>query len=102
MTTTRHVKERARIDLQALLKGNILQFCEPFVSSRADARDEICKQLKAYRYEVKIPKDPSQSYKWTLTGKSSGMNDDLCIALNLAVFWSAFYMSDPKAFVIPL
>lgn len=94
--TTNSVKERARIDLQRLLQQNKVRFAQTFVSILTTTRDDICQQLRDYKYEIKTPRDEFGSYKVILTGKGANKNDDLAIALNLLAFWPLAYLADRK------
>ena len=85
--TTHMVKERSRIDLQRLLQTNNVRFLNNFKSRSTTTRDDICDQLRQYKYEIKPPRDEFGSYKTKLTGKAGGKNDDLAICLNLLAFW---------------
>lgn len=50
-------------------------------------RDELKKQLDAYRCVKKESADPEfVDAKYTYTGKSSGRRDDLCMALQIALY----------------
>ena len=85
--TSHMVKERARIDLQRLLQTDKIKFTREFKSRSTSSRDDICNQLRQYRYEVKPPKDEFGSFKTRLTGKAGGKNDDMAICVNLLAFW---------------
>lgn len=85
--TSHQVKERARIDLQRLLQTNNVRFIKGFKSKTSSTRDDICDQLRQYKYEIKPPRDEFGSYRTKLTGKGGGKNDDLALSLNLLAFW---------------
>lgn len=62
-------------------------------------REEMCKQMMAYRRERKDPREVG----WTDTkvkifGKSHGMQDDLFIALQMAIYWGRHQMLYNSAF----
>lgn len=102
VVTTAQVKERARVDLQRLLKGSLIRFCDTMVSARADIRDEVCKQLMNYKYEIRAGRDAFSKTRWVLTGKSGSSNDDLCICINLMAFWASTYFADSGVNVLPI
>ena len=99
VVTTAQVKERARVDLARLLRTDNIRFANKFVSSSGGMRDEICEQLRGYRYHVKEPKDEFGTPKITLSGKGFNKSDDLAIVVNLLSFWPATYFANPTSVV---
>lgn len=92
VTTTDVVKERARYDVQRLLRLDLIRMSEPFVGSRS-AQDLLVKQLRGFKLQHVQPEAgklgiPKRA-KLKLSGKGFGVNDDLVMSLMLAVFWSA-------------
>jgi hypothetical protein len=62
---------------------------EHFVSENGPKlRTELCKQMMNYRRERKAPREEGwQDTKVRIFGKASGMQDDLMMALQMAVYW---------------
>lgn len=85
-----------RFSLQQLLRAEKVKFSEDFRSLNIDTKQNICSQLKAYRYVDKGNPDDVMPRRRGLTGKGSGKNDDLSIALQLLSFWPSFYFDNPK------
>ncbi len=84
--TTAEAKERMRVALQTLLRARKIAFANTFVGDRA----LLVKQLRGYRYEFKQPNDAFGTVKRVLTGKRGDQQDDLAIALQLAIMWSQY------------
>lgn len=123
VVTTAQVKERMRVEFQRLLRCDAVKFLEPFVSASPSATDDICSQLRNYRFEARARSLPANSQrahadpyvprsnaqvkegdeksgrgpKMYLTGKSFGKSDDLALAVQMCAFWpSTFYADGDK------
>ena len=93
VVTTHEVKETMRFVLQDKLRGERFAFAEPFVTSTNDVKEELKKQLKAYKFIEKNSEVQARRY---LTGKVNGMNDDLCIAVQMLSFWPTYYFQNER------
>ena len=85
------------MDLQRCLQTNKVRFVKGFKSKTTSIRDDICDQLRQYKYEVRPPRDEFGSYKTRLTGKAGGKNDDMAICMNLLAFWPLTALADNGA-----
>lgn len=86
VVTTETVKERGRVDVQRLLRTDALRLLrdEEFLSGNPRAAEGLREQLLAFKYVYHDR--PSGVVKASLSGKGYGKNDDLVLALMLAVF----------------
>ena len=96
VVTSQDSKEGMRFSLQQLLRSEKIKFFNSFLSLNVDTKASICSQLKAYRYVNKGSDDDVMPKRRALTGKASGKNDDLSIALQLLAFWPSFYFDNPN------
>jgi hypothetical protein len=105
VTTTTQVKERGRVELQRMLLRGSISVYSGFVSASRSALENLSKQLKSLRYEMKQRTTPfSKTGKTVLSGKGASMstNDDLAIALLLACAWHlAVVVEQPGIHVVP-
>lgn len=93
--TTNDVKERMYVDLLTRMKVDTVGLFHHF---KGDSTT-LLTQLREYRYEFKKGKDDFSRSKLTLTGKSTYMNDDICVALQMLCYWSNYYITFPSAAV---
>ena len=94
--TTDVVKDRGRVDVQRLLRTEVLRFTEDavFLSSNGRILEELREQLLAFKYVY--TERPNGTVKAALSGKGYGKNDDLVMALMLLAYWSAYSLSTPS------
>lgn len=94
VTTTDIVKERARYDVQRLLRLDLIRTSDQFVGPPG-IQDMLVKQLRNFRLEMVQPEAGKlgipKKAKLKLSGKGYGINDDLVMALMLNVFWSTVH-----------
>ena len=84
---------------EALSVGSIA-FCDQFFSATgaAEAKKQLESELKAFAVITEAPRTAFGKTRRTFTGKTGGRNDDLCIALQLALAGSReFYSSERYA-----
>ena len=85
-----------RITFAAYLRtGNVL-FSDPFVSRSSGMRETVVQQLRAYRFET-VKRGGGAGFapdKVVLTGKRAGKSDDVCLAVQIALFWSGTHVAD--------
>ena len=94
--TTHTVKERSRVDIARLLRLEQLKILRPFVSLREDVLDALHKQMSSFRFIVETKSD---RVKTKLTGKSFSGNDDIMMSLVLAIFWSAYALTNETCLI---
>jgi len=99
VVTTDVVKERARVDVQRLLRLDSLRVLADaeFASGDARAAENLRQQLINFKYVYS--ERPNGSVKAQLSGKGLGKNDDLAMALMLSAYWSAYSLSTPTCFL---
>lgn len=92
--TTDLVKERARVDLQRLLRMDIacLTCDSDFISNKRGIIGELRSQLLAFKFQTV---EKGEKTRTILSGKTFGGNDDLCMAFLLLVYWSAYSLATP-------
>tara|TARA_Y100000389_G_scaffold167628_1_gene172903 strand:+ start:273 stop:788 length:516 start_codon:yes stop_codon:yes gene_type:complete len=96
VVTSSDTKEGMRFALQQFLRSERVHFAKRFVSKTVGAREELCSQLKAYRFVDKGREDDLLVRRRGLSGKHGGKLDDLCIALQLLAYWPNFYFDKPQ------
>lgn len=92
--TSDEVKQRARIDLNRLMRLNMFKLMgeEEIISHTPTITTEIHKQLKDFKFTHHLTPGGKEIVK--LSGKSLSKNDDLCMAVMLLIFWSAYAISN--------
>jgi len=96
VVTSFETKEAMRFALQQLLRSEKIQFASTFTSRSAGAREEICSQLKSYRFVDRGDKTDLHAKRRCLSGKGNGKNDDLSIAIQMLAFWPTLYFDVPS------
>lgn len=56
-------------------------------------------QLEIYSYQYKLPPTTFGKTQIALSGKVGGMKDDLCICLQLGVYWTSVLVANNAALV---
>lgn len=95
VVTSYDTKESMRFALQQLLRSERVEFAKSFHSKTVGTREEICAQLKAYRFVDKNREEDILVKRRALSGKGGGKNDDLSIAVQMLAFWPSFYFDNP-------
>lgn len=99
LLTTNESKEMMCIALQELLDLRRLSICTQLLSisnNPREALEQLSKQLATYTIYVEPPKNPFGKVKRTYTGKMAGNQDDLCIAMQLAILSSRIFLRKDK------
>jgi hypothetical protein len=96
VVTSFESKESMRFALQQLLRAEKVLFLSKFISSTAGAKEEVCGQLKSYRFVDRGTENDLLTKRRGLSGKGTGRNDDLCIAIQMLAFWPSFYFDNPN------
>jgi hypothetical protein len=103
VVTTDVVKDRARVDVQRLLRTDALRFLfdHEFITGPTSGDETIVQkirnQLLAFKYVYS--ERPNGVIKAALSGKGFGKNDDLVMAIMLVAFWSAYALSTPTCLI---
>jgi hypothetical protein len=95
VVTTFESKESMRFALQQLLRSEKVHFSSQFVSQTRGAKEQICAQLKAYRFVDRGSERDDITKRRGLSGKGGGKNDDLSIATQMLAFWPSMYFDNP-------
>lgn len=96
VVTSYDTKESMRFAMQQLLRSERVFFSSSFDSKTDGMKEEICAQLKAYKFVDKNKVDDVMVKRRTMSGKGGGMNDDLSIATQMLAFWPQFYFDNPE------
>lgn len=94
---TNDIKQTMRRDLYTLLDTKRITFWKHFQSETSTMRAVLASQLRNYKYEIKDARDVFGKARVILTGKASGMNDDLAIGVQMLAFWSQVHYQKPNA-----
>jgi hypothetical protein len=84
-----------RFATQQLLRSGHMRFASTFVSSATGTQEDICSQLKAYKFVDTGNPDDIVMKRRKLSGKGGGKNDDLSIALQMLAYWPSMYFDQP-------
>jgi len=101
VVTSYDTKEGMRFALQQLLRSEKVQFADQFTSKTVGMREEICSQLKSYRFVDKGREEDLMVKRRGLSGKQGGKNDDLSIATQMLAYWPSFYFDHPDRARMP-
>jgi hypothetical protein len=82
-------KEMYADELKRALADGQLCYAEHFVSQDGAAvKSELKDQMEVFRRELKV--SPTGKKTYVYTGKSNGRKDDLCIVLQMLLYWSKY------------
>jgi len=95
VVTTYDSKEAMRFALQQLLRSEKVRFSKQFASHMRGAKEQVCSQLKAYKFIEKGSEKDEITKRRGLSGKGGGQNDDLSIATQMLAFWPSMYFDNP-------
>ena len=100
--TTNERKEAMMLQMRSVLNVGCIALWERFFTLSYDTSDEVCrlaqKQLEAFTILVEPSRTPFGKPRKTYTGKIGGAQDDLCVALQLALSaCRCFYSTDRYA-----
>lgn len=88
--TTEEIKLAMMTLLNNMLRDRRVNILEPLLSEDpASARRRLREQLGIYSFQYKAAANAFGKQRVALNGKVGGMKDDVCIALQLAVYFSA-------------
>jgi len=103
------LKENMCATLNAMLEEESICLFDPFITTfraskttsldqrRLELQRIMRTQLTDYQVVEKQSKDPTTGFKRiSHSGKAGGKKDDMCMALQIVLYWSAAYRSDPS------
>jgi hypothetical protein len=99
LLTTNQSKEIMTVAVQELLAGNRLYQYRDMVclsNTRAEMFRLLSHEMRRFMILVEPPKNVFGKPRKTYSGKVGGQNDDVCIALQLAVLSLQIFMRDDK------
>lgn len=79
-------KELYANELKRALADGAISFADQFLTENPAVRSELRDQLEVFRREVKMSPQGKRTVEFT--GKSPGRKDDLCIVLQMLLYWS--------------
>lgn len=87
--TTQPIKHAMVQLTDNMLREGRLEFQRPFVSlNESHVKQTLRDQMVVYSYQFKQAIDTFQKDRIALSGKVGGMRDDICIALQLACYFT--------------
>jgi hypothetical protein len=92
--------------LQLLLTNNAIHFADDMVApydpkSKGKTVEQMRKtaidQLQKYKYHLEVPKDAAKgTFRLKLSGKSYGQPDDVCMDIQIDVYWTQKIQDNPQ------
>lgn len=86
--TTQEVKHAMATLLNTMLREHRVHVAKPLVTSRQDTIAAFREQLNVYGYQFKLAPNPFALEKCVISGKVGGLKDDLCICLQLGIYFT--------------
>jgi hypothetical protein len=86
--TTQAVKHAMATLLNTMLREHRVHVAKPLVTARPENAAVFREQLNIYGYQFKLAPNPFALDKCVVSGKVGGMRDDLCICLQLGVYFT--------------
>lgn len=99
MLTTQEVKHAMMTLLNTMLREKRVHIDQQHLVTR-DAKGILVRlreQLEIYSYQFKAPPTTFGKMQIALSGKVGGMKDDLCICLQLGVYWTSVIVAEQNA-----
>jgi hypothetical protein len=89
--TTEDIKYGMMTMLNNMLRDQRVNLLEPLLSEDPDGcRRRLKEQLSIYSFQFKSAQNAFGKQRVALNGKVGGMKDDICIALQLGIYFSQF------------
>jgi hypothetical protein len=87
--TTDAVKHAMCGLLNSMLRERRVHVAKELISRTPDMiRTRMKEQLEVYSYQFKVAETPFNKNQMSLSGKVGGMKDDVCICLQLVIYWT--------------
>lgn len=80
-------KQMYTSEMKRALADGALSYADNFLSQTENVQAEVQAQLEVFRRDVKLTEGCTKP-KITYTGKSNGRKDDLCLVLQMLLYWS--------------
>jgi hypothetical protein len=87
-------KEMYALEMKRALGDGRLCYADKFISRDKGMKTEILSQLEHYRKELKVSPSGKKTYEYT--GKGGGRKDDVCIVLQMILYWSMLERQTPE------
>tara|TARA_B110000858_G_C17760589_1_gene454318 strand:+ start:873 stop:1475 length:603 start_codon:yes stop_codon:yes gene_type:complete len=97
--TTHSTKEKMALTLREVLQQNAISYHNDFFSlslGNREAKQRLRDEISNYSILTQPPTQPFGKTRRTYTGKTSGLQDDTAIALQLAVVSTRIFFSSSK------
>lgn len=89
--TTEEIKQAMMTLTNNMLRAQQINVCKDLVSEDpVSNRRRLREQMGIYSYQYKAAADIFGKQRMALSGKVGGMKDDVCIALQLAIYFSQY------------
>jgi hypothetical protein len=88
MLTTQTIKHAMATLLSTLLREERVHILHPIVTSDHNNLERLREQMHVYSYQFKLGVTTFQPDKCAISGKIGGLKDDICIALQLGVYFT--------------
>jgi hypothetical protein len=85
--TTQAIKHAMAMLLNTLLRQTRIHMRQPLVTTDPTNIARLREQLNIYSYQFKMATNTFQQDRCVISGKVGGMKDDVCIALQLGVYF---------------
>jgi hypothetical protein len=86
--TTQAIKHAMAMLLNTLLRQSRIHIRKPLVTVDSSNILRLREQLNIYSYQFKMATNTFQQDRCVISGKVGGMKDDVCIALQLGVYFT--------------
>jgi hypothetical protein len=86
--TTQTIKHAMATLMNTMLRDNRVHVLYPLVTEEASNIVRLREQLNVYSYQFKIGVTTFQPDRCAISGKIGGMKDDICIALQLGLYFT--------------
>jgi hypothetical protein len=86
--TTQPIKHAMATLLNTMMRDQRVHILHPVVTEDQANLERLREQLNVYSYQFKLGVTTFQTDKCAISGKIGGMKDDICIALQLGVYFT--------------
>ena len=86
--TTQPIKHAMATLLNTMMRDHRVHMLHPVVSKDQSNLERLREQLNVYSYQFKLGVTTFQTDRCAISGKIGGMKDDICIALQLGVYFT--------------
>ena len=86
--TTQPIKHAMSTLLNTMMRDNRVHILYPVVTKEPGNLERLREQMNVYSYQFKLGVTTFQTDRCAISGKIGGMKDDICIALQLGVYFT--------------